>query len=349
MILYRHSVFTEAKKLLNITIPYILDGTFVKENFYILPYQKTSKNLRASSTVLMPEINYKHVLSDYLGKELNKNEFIQDINLKNSLVNELNNLKTFKTLSNKQLSKIKKETSDTLKKSINKAKKFIGYFKNKDFIINICPCRYGTWGSFTLFDPEKNEKKIEINLYPRIDCNIPSVVIELFSSSITRSLIRSNKNINWRETEAISDFFSAFVFENKNNKSTLDIVSIENTELRRKSLDFLIKTGLPVRGCLNYDSMENKIKLISKDISNNFAPYEFRFIKTLLENENKSVTYDKLSDCMYNTNSDIRFSMWGISKTAQRVKDKLEELGIPREIIQNIRGEGFRFLNNSSF
>lgn len=83
---------------------------------------------------------------------------------------------------------------------------------------------------------------------------------------------------------------------------------------------------------------------MENDITDEFGPYELRMLRLLTKNKYHTVSFDQLADEMYNVNADLKYSLWGITKTLQRVRGKLEYYGIPKDAIQNVKGEGYKLV-----
>jgi len=84
--------------------------------------------------------------------------------------------------------------------------------------------------------------------------------------------------------------------------------------------------------------------LFEDNITAEFTPYEFKALRALLKNRNKTVTFDQISEQLYGEETDIKFTIWGITKTIQRIRNKIQQHGLPRDIILNVKGQGFKLL-----
>jgi DNA-binding response OmpR family regulator len=63
----------------------------------------------------------------------------------------------------------------------------------------------------------------------------------------------------------------------------------------------------------------------------------------LIENSNSFVSFDAIADNF--SDSDENFSLYAISKTIQRLRNKLETNGISGSYIQTLRGQGYLLKN----
>ena len=60
---------------------------------------------------------------------------------------------------------------------------------------------------------------------------------------------------------------------------------------------------------------------------------------TLIEKQGEIVTYDEISEILFKTEEE--YSLYAISKTIQRLRDKLEKNGISGNLIQTLRKKGY--------
>jgi len=148
----------------------------------------------------------------------------------------------------------------------------------------------------------------------------------------------------WRETMAVGDFYCKQILNLPNMKTTLDIVGNQDTKRYKESLEYILSLGFNLANILEYKKQENCIYYNTKNITNKFSNYEFETLKIFLLNPNKIVTFDNIAKHMYGDKADEKFSMWGITKNIQRVRNKLEEIGLTKKIITNVKGKGFKIM-----
>ncbi len=293
--------------------------------------------------IYFPEIDYTQILeygvkcnykvNDYNSEELKKIEFIKKV-LQPVYKTQL---KITKNKLDRYTSEVRPLIFDTVKK----LRKIFPILEKKEFVVNCYITKIGTHGSFDYID--FNKDTITFNIWLRIDQ--PALrIVELLVSSVTRSLEDVSNKISWRETEAVSDFIVKHMLGHKAFSGTLESVSVFSPELLNESLVFMREHGLPFSRVLTYDQENNRIYLLGKDISDTLGSYEFRMLRALILNANKTVSYQVLSYEMYKEKAPDKFSLWGLSKTVQRVRDHLNQYGIPREYIKTVRGEGVKLM-----
>lgn len=59
----------------------------------------------------------------------------------------------------------------------------------------------------------------------------------------------------------------------------------------------------------------------------------------------KLVSFNEVADAIWNDASDEKFSLYSLSKFAEKIRKKLENLGIQKELIKTVRGKGYILVN----
>jgi hypothetical protein len=330
---FSYNEITESERLLD-TLAMVSEGFYTKNGFYVLPQlQPEYKN---KPVIVVPQLHYFSYEKSWKGFDNKK--------FTTKLALQLSTSGYFTPLSEKEFQNFQKNAIKVLQPVLGKSEVVFPYLKDIDVTIAVHPTFFGSSGSFKVHDfTKKTETAVTLDIYLRIDQSFDNL-IELFSSAITRGLLKTP--YTWRDSEAISDFFTKYIFNYpKPYFGTLERLENIDEELLRQSISYLIELNAPLGTPLFFKEDVNRIFLVNKDISAEFSPYEFRFLKTLISHANDSVTFDNLADQMYHTKADVKYSLWGITKTAQRVRDKFEEMGLPRDIICNVKGEGFMLRN----
>lgn len=337
-----YSPKTEAVRLLT-TLDLVVRGFYLKEGFYVLP--KLGGLSREKPIIVLPRLDYLAQTGSwrkYLLKKTKYQEYIYNRALIRKMEQVLVSSRYFTKLNPKQLSLFEKKARGILKLPAEKISQILHYLKNRKVTVHVHPTRFGSSGSFETFDFAHSAKKeIALHLYLRLDQPVKKL-LELLASSLTRGVIDSSKFNSWRDTEAVSDFLTEYVFGvNDSSCLTINQLSKSYPRLLEKSLLYLIEINAPSGEILTFDRNTRQIYFQKKNLNKYLSVYERRFLASLIINHGTTVSFDKLADEMYHSRADIKYSLWGIRKTAQRVKDKLKIFSIPRDIILNIRGEGY--------
>jgi hypothetical protein len=209
--------------------------------------------------------------------------------------------------------------------------------KKTDCITNIeiWPTTTGTGVSFNQLIKTPGP----ITIWLRQDYGLLAIV-EAILTSITRPEVYSKLDGVWQESEIIVDWIIAYsplsallkkIAPNEIFSPT--IVQTRNQQkatLATASNKYLISLGAPQ---LNIDSIKNTSL-------QNLAPTEKQLFKLLVDKAPQIVTFDEIGELIFKGNSD-RFSLYAITKSIQRLRDKLEQNGISGSFIQTKRGEGY--------
>ncbi|NCT55333.1 winged helix-turn-helix transcriptional regulator [bacterium] len=343
-----YSLQTEAKSLVH-AIFGVSNGFYIKNGWYVLP-TKTAY-LKDRSTVYLPKMDYTILLGSYVKisetDKINNNSDVAQNNKAwvNALEDQLKNNKLYINISTTKKQKLLTEYQQLLFPAIKKLKLAIPLYKNKEFNIIVNPTNFGVGLSFTVLrNKSLQQKNIDINIKIRNDVPL-AYLIEGLASSVSRGLYEKDvNNIGWRETESISDFLTKYVFEQEDCVPTLSVVSKRKIKLLEQSLNYLISLNAPTGVPFKYVESTNTVMLFEDNITSDFTPYEFKALRALLKNRNKTITFDQISEQLYGEETDIKFTIWGITKTIQRIRDKLQNYGLPRDIILNVKGQGFKLL-----
>lgn len=336
---------TESERILH-TIHGIATGFYIENGWYVLPNLKKFAKFQAS--VLLPNLDYKTILGSY--KNIinidkyndNSNKAVLNKVWLKAIETEITEKKIFQAISHAKLLKLETQYSQILTPALKQLKQSIPMYKNVNFNICIKPTNFGVYLSFDSIKAiELKKGQVDIGITIRTD-QPAEYILEGLASSVIRNLLESTNT--WRETEAVSDFITKYMFEAKNFKGTILSVMKRDDTLLQASINYLITLHAPINLPLTFNADQNLISYFGQNITGHFSPYEFRVLKALIINRNRAVTFDYLSDQIYKDNSDLKFTLWGITKTVQRVRDKLEQLGVSRDVVQNVKGEGFKLL-----
>lgn len=338
----KYSLETEANKLLH-DLQQLYSGFYLKNGWYPLPLGTKTKF--TDSSVIFPTFDYSKISVFYKNKKLveDSNQFEgRNTELLELAKSQLSESNLFIKISNAKLKKLEADYTKVLKPSILKLKKSFGYLKGTKLNIQISPTQFGTCGSFNHPYKEDFLTNSDINLVFYLRVGQPAdQVKEYLASSLTRGFVN---HLEWKCTEAVSDFITEHILDSKTHVPTLDRISKVNKTSLKKSLKFLRTYNLPTGKVLDYFENENKIILLGENITTKFTQYEFRTLRELILKKGTVATFDDLSNCLYKAEIGEKFTFWGITKTIQRIRDKLELLGVPREQIVNVKGQGFKLI-----
>ena len=319
----------------------IIIGFYKTNNFIVLPY---NPNINSVNIVTFPNLPFNKIPRFW--------EQAKKSNVKNLPVKiDRNLLKTTSNLLQKELTKkpnfekVKKLWSEAEKNIIEEIYKVIPNKKDKIKKITIYPTLFGTSCSFNWID-----KNGEIILYLREDQGVHTIT-EAIITSLTRVDIYEKLEGLWQESEIITDFLvtesSIAKVLQKFEKAekyipTLKGVRIkEQAKLLAESDEFYVKLGIPsFTKPFGYNGLIPE--LFGKPVAN-LTETEKKVLLSLIRKSNTVTEIDELGEVMFK--SDDNFSLYAISKTIQRLRNKLEENGISGSYIQTLRGKGYVLKN----
>lgn len=320
------SLDLEAQRLIHATRQ-IAVGFYKTNGFYPIPYGTTPVR---DINVLLPDLNYlsiprfwEKVAKVPLAQMHMINEPELTSQLKKLLINtpptpDISNIKT-------QWAKISDEFMDQVYKILPHKKGLI-----KEIII--WPTNYGTSCSFSI--AESTPGKIYIWL--RADQGIEAIGWAILSS-LTRQDLMEKLDGLWQESQILVDWLMNQTVLSKffthPYKSMYSLRSKQNAALLEVSTKFLAKIGAP-----NIDS--STIKNVD---TSSFTTREKKLLDLLIAKSPQIVTFDEINELL--TNNYEQFSLYAISKSIQRLRDRLEKSGISGSFIQTKRGEGYLLVN----
>jgi hypothetical protein len=211
--------------------------------------------------------------------------------------------------------------------------------------VTIYPTAFGTSASFNWID-----KQGEMIIYLREDQGIYAIA-ESIVTSLTRKDIYTKLEGLWQESEIITDFLITETSISKvlqkyekaeNYIPTLKGVRIkEQAKFLAESDEFYKKLGIPsFDKPFGYNGLIPE--LFGKPVEN-LTETEKKVLLSLIRKSNTVTEIDELGEVMFK--SDDNFSLYAISKTIQRLRNKLEENGVSGSYIQTLRGKGYLLKN----
>ena len=210
--------------------------------------------------------------------------------------------------------------------------------------ITIFPTSFGTSSSFNFIT-----KKGEIYLYLREDQGIGTIT-EAIISSLTRADVYKNLNAVWQESELLVDWLVTETalsdvikkYDKTPFMPTLRGIRIkELAKLMEESDNFYKKLGLPINQ--KVFGINGKIPEINKKAVEGLSIRERELLKLLIIKAGSVTSFDEIGDTVFT--SEDNFSLYAISKSIERLRNKLEANGISGSYIQTLRGKGYLLKN----
>ncbi|MFA7300827.1 MAG: helix-turn-helix domain-containing protein [Candidatus Shapirobacteria bacterium] len=328
---WEYSVKTEAERLIHVAHS-ISNGFFKTNNFVVLPYSSNSKN---SSIVTFPDLPYQKISRFW---KTVKTIDVDNLPLKidPKLADDVKKMVVDNKLNTAKFEKIKILWEEVETEVINEIYKVIPSKANFIKQIIIFPTVFGTNCSFNW----RNDFG-EIFIYLRQDQGIHAIV-EAIITSITREDVYEKLDGVWAESEIITDYLvtqtSIGQVLQKYEKTEMYLPTLkgirgkEQLKLIQESDEFYKKLGIQIEK-----------KQFSVNDFENLTETEKNLLNTLIKNENQITDFDTIGGAIFKNDDD--FSLYAISKTIQRLRDKFEANGISGSYIQTLRGKGYVLKN----
>lgn len=331
---------TEAERLV-LTAHQISIGFYKNNNFIVLPY---NPSIDKAHIVTFPDLKYTKIARFW--------EQSKKVDINNRLIAD-NQYLVSSVLSIIQEAKLKKINFESIKKLWTKVQnqvlseiyKVLPSKKNVIKKIIIFPTAFGTNCSFSWID-----QKGLILIYLREDQGIHAIT-EAIITSLTRVDVYKKLEGLWQESEIITDFLitetSIAKVLQKYEKAEMYIPTLkgvrikEQAKLLAESDEFYKKLGIPsFEKPFSYNGLVPE--LFGKPVEN-LTETEKKVLLSLIRNSNVVTEVDDIGGVMFKSEDD--FSLYAISKTIQRLRDKLEANGISGSYIQTLRGKGYVLKN----
>jgi DNA-binding response OmpR family regulator len=184
------------------------------------------------------------------------------------------------------------------------------------------PTAFGTGCSFN----QQRKPGDPIIIWIRHDKDVAEIV-EAIITSLTRADIYEKLGGLWQESEIIVDWLMKFSPLSKllpQAPTTIKATrTVQNATLLTESEKFMRRIGAPIIS-------------LSQVNTSLFSESEKELYELLRSKSPNVVTFDELSKADPNN-----FSLYAVSKSIQRLRDKLEKSGVSGSYIQTKRGEGY--------
>ncbi|OGM12893.1 hypothetical protein A3A76_00505 [Candidatus Woesebacteria bacterium RIFCSPLOWO2_01_FULL_39_23] len=338
---WEYSLETEAKRVIHCAHQMVV-GFYRVNNFYVLPLDLKT---HSSNIVLFPDLPY-HKIPRFWNKAKKVDVTTLPIKADRRIVDEVKLLLEKERLPKPNYHHIKKGWGKASNTILEKLNDLIPKAFDRIGEIIIYPTVLGTSCSFNIL----SEKDSIIYIWLREDRDIYSIV-EAIITSITRKEAFDELHATWSESEFLSDWLvtkSALAtaiakYQKRSNylPTLKGTRGKQNAQLLKESDEFYKKLGLPINS--KVFNLNGRTPEINKKQIEDLTNTEKNILRLLIENADNVVTFDKIADYLFPDSAN--FSLYAISKTIQRLRDKLEENGISGSYIQTLRGRGYLLKN----
>lgn len=324
------SLASEAERVID-TAQSISNGFFHLHHFYPLPWQPNNSYLHQG--VYLPAIAYK-TLPEFWHKSLsydNKNMRFPPLltNLHQAIIDQL----TLIHLSSPDFSTLQTEWDQIAPRFFSLVKTLAPYtpvIKS----LTIHPTYFGTASSFNWGD--------QIVVYLRIDQPITTLA-ECILTALTRPYLSKTRSASWEESEFLVDYLLqetelAKLFSTPHHGTLAHLRANIPTRIIKESTQFLSQIGAP-NSTENSFTLKNSVPHFGDTPLTCLTSRESLVMNKLIDNSPTPVTYDELSDILF-PNPD-KFSLAALTKSIERLRAKLNDMGISRHYISTASGVGY--------
>lgn len=209
--------------------------------------------------------------------------------------------------------------------------------------ITIYPTAFGTSSSFNWI------KSGEVVMYIRVDQGI-SAITEAVITSLTRRDIYSKLDGMWQESEIITDWLitqsalSEIIrkYDPVPFLPTVKGVRVkQQANLMKASDEYYKKLGFPTG--TKIFGLNGLTPEVHKKPIENLTATEKTILRLLIQKAGGVVSFDEFGNELFKDESD--YSLYAITKTIERLRNKLETNGVSGSYIQTLRGKGYLLKN----
>ncbi|MBI2464682.1 winged helix-turn-helix transcriptional regulator [Candidatus Shapirobacteria bacterium] len=335
-----YSIETESERLMHCARQ-IACGFYRSNGFTVLPYTPSQY---LSQIVTFPNLSYNNIPRFWEQvRKINVDSFPLVIDPK--LFNTITKLLGSIDIKKPQFDEVKELWTQCESEVISEIYKVLPQKNNIIKKITIHPTSFGTSCSFNQI-----EDTGEVIMYLREGSGVHTIT-EAIITVLTRLDISNKLSGLWAESEMITDFlvtqtsiakviekYEAAEFFQPTIRGTR---GKETAKIIQESNQYYQKLGLP-----SFDQpfslVDDKPHLFNKPMLD-LSQTELGLFRELIKNQNQVVDFDSLGSSISKDEDD--FSLYAISKTVQRLRDKFEANGISGSYIQTLRGKGYLLKN----
>lgn len=327
---FRWDIETEAQRVLQASFN-TANGFYLAKGFYV-----SEKRFNGDpGCIYLPPLNFKRFKGYWDRVAMREMQFpiLTPMDMEDFLEEQLTpylkmdnkKLKTFEA----QWKKVEGKFWETIWNTFPEFKGLIGE-------LEICITSFGSLSSYGHLNEEKNQK---LRVYLREDFGI-SQIAEVIITALFRKVL-NEKGFTWETQEGITDFLMQTTVLNKlfpDYKPTLESLVVDLVK-KSESVRYLNEIGVPNQ--FNLEIKSGDLWYANQNVEKNFTKSQAAILKLMMNRRSEIISFDDLSDMIWEQKSTDKYSIWAINKHMQRLKDKLGELQIHNISIESVRGRGY--------
>lgn len=314
---------SEAERIIN-TLIVIMSGFYEKHGFVVLP--ELGNEIDPEGVVVLPRLDYGSIAGFW--EALKKCSFRVPPKIGDQWVEEVAKLLREKKLDkglSLQMGELEAEWGRVEKEFLSALGDFFPHTVREISEIQVAVTKYGTVSSGSWIQSGKGQK---LYFYLRSDRDIADLASMMVNLILKRE--KDDLGITWTKREAIMDFVMTRpgikkLFPRFN--PMMNQLTRVPASLRKASSQYLAELWVP--------KLKQEFDIAGSDLSR----LEKRVMKLLTLNRGELVTYDQIADSVWGEGEFKTF--WAINKLVGRMRVKLEKLGIEKERVKAVRGQGY--------
>ena len=338
---WKYSLETEAERVLHCAHQ-MVTGFYRANNFHVLPLKHP---LASVKTVSFPDLPYNKIPRFW---NIARKTDVLNLPMKTDrkVVNALVSLLEKEKIEKPNYTNLVKPWEKAEKNVLSEIERIIPGKKGKIDSIKIYPTSFGTSSSFN----KVTKYPAKVIMYLRQDQDIYTLTEALLSAITRDDVFKELKGI-WNESELLVDWLitkssiSKVLERYQPDKKFIPTLTKTRTQqsakLLKESDRFYKKLGVPITE--KVFKPNGKSPIINGKAAENLTLKETELLNFFIKNQNKVISFDKLADIIFSDYDD--FSLWAITKTIERLRNKLEENGVSGSYIQTLRGQGYLLKN----
>jgi len=327
--IWNYSKRTEAERILQAAY-HIQNQFYLKKGFLVLPYN-IPKN---PAVIFFPKLNYQKIPQFWQeAKNAKKNAVLK----KRPIIDHIVNILLEENLDYSQLKKDWQKKEKIFWQYV--IANFPSYFKNVQ-ILEIRPTLYGSIATAYSSWFKDNTKII---IYIREDADVSHIPEALFIDRLRVYKRASDEDYSWEYGEAIIDFLLtetklAAIFPNYKETLT-SLRNFQEGKFIKESKEYLRSLGVYLGRI--FEIKNNQIFIKGKPNKIILSSTQEKILHLLIKNRQKIVSFDEIADVIWGEKSYDKFSEYAITKTIQRLREKVSLMGVFPQIIQTVRKRGY--------
>jgi len=210
--------------------------------------------------------------------------------------------------------------------------------------LEIRPTLYGSVA--TAYSTWLKDNK-EFVIYIRKDADVSHIPEAIFIDRLAAYGRAKESDSSWEEGEAIIDFLLtetelANLFPDY--KETLTALrNFQQGKLIKESKEYLRSLGIYLERV--FEIKNSKILVRGKPSNIILSPTQEKILRFLITKRQKVVSFNEIAEIIWGEDSYDKFSEYAITKTIQRLREKIALMGVFPQIIQTVKKSGYVLLD----